>query len=88
MWLLLLARDAAACAASAARGCLRVRSPVACEAVACAASVARGCRLRTSDPTSAWAVSSIADAIDLYAHLVYSRSCLFIGESRGSRVSY
>ncbi|RWV83092.1 hypothetical protein BHE74_00045662 [Ensete ventricosum] len=38
-----LACEVVACAAFAARDCLRVRSPMACEAVACAASAAHGC---------------------------------------------
>ncbi|RWW39813.1 hypothetical protein BHE74_00054818 [Ensete ventricosum] len=52
MWLLPLAGEAAACATSAARGCLYVWLSVACEAVACAASAARGC-LQVRPPLNA-----------------------------------
>ncbi|RZS20225.1 hypothetical protein BHM03_00052718, partial [Ensete ventricosum] len=47
-----LAREVAACVASAARDCLRVRPPVACEAATCAASAARDC-LRVWSPLDA-----------------------------------
>ncbi|RZR99812.1 hypothetical protein BHM03_00029428, partial [Ensete ventricosum] len=33
-----------------------------------ATAVGCGCRLRASDPMSAWAVDSVVDATDLYAH--------------------
>ncbi|RWW35997.1 hypothetical protein BHE74_00059010, partial [Ensete ventricosum] len=37
-----------------------------------------GCRLRASDLASAWAVGSVADAVDLYAHSMLSQADLAI----------
>ncbi|RRT42290.1 hypothetical protein B296_00048716 [Ensete ventricosum] len=51
MRLLPLAREAAACATSVARGYLCVWPSVACEAVACAASAACDCLRVRSPPT-------------------------------------
>ncbi|RZR89933.1 hypothetical protein BHM03_00017744, partial [Ensete ventricosum] len=80
---------AAACAASAARGCLRVRSPLDASVSACdrrlmrlpPCAVASVCDrrlmrlpLRSTDPASAWAVGSVVDVADLYAHLVLSQA--------------
>ncbi|RWW52977.1 hypothetical protein BHE74_00040566 [Ensete ventricosum] len=41
-----------------------------------AVAVGCGCRLRESNLTSAWAVSSVIDAADLYAHSVLSQADL------------
>ncbi|RZR88679.1 hypothetical protein BHM03_00016305 [Ensete ventricosum] len=67
-------RAAVACAASVARGCLRVRPPLArpllhAAAFACDRRLMQ-LPLHSIDPTSAWAVGSVVDAADLYAHSV------------------
>ncbi|RWV80767.1 hypothetical protein GW17_00057907 [Ensete ventricosum] len=66
-----LACGVAACMASAARGCLRVWPPVDAAASVCSRRLMR-LPLRSTDPAFAWAVGSVVNAADLYAHSMLS----------------